>query len=80
MRLARPLYESLPAAYAAIGCFALTVSYVDSGSGGAVVAFLIGVAAEIVALMLFLRRQHFRDLRRDYSGASIGRPLPPVDS
>jgi hypothetical protein len=79
LRLARPVYESLPALYAAIGCIALLISYMDAGSAGALIAFLIGVGAEIAALMLFLRRQDFRELKRDYSGTAIDRPVPPAD-
>ena len=79
LRLARPVYECLPAVYAAIGCLALVISYVDAGSTGAVISFGIGVAAVIVALMLALRRQDFRELQRDYSGISVDQPFPPAD-
>jgi hypothetical protein len=70
MRLARPLYESLPAIYMAIGAAAIFVFYLDPGPGGKV-AFIIGVCAEIAALTLFLRRQDYRALSREYSGETI---------
>jgi hypothetical protein len=70
MRLARPVYESLPVIYMAIGVVAIVVFYLDPGVGGKV-AFVIGLCAEIAALTLFLRRQDYRALSREYSGETI---------
>jgi hypothetical protein len=70
MRLARPVYESLPVLYMAIGAVAIVVFYLDPGVGGKV-AFIIGLFAEIAALTLFLRRQDYRALSREYSGETI---------
>jgi len=71
MRLARPVYESLPVIYMAIGAVAIMVFYLDPPGVGGKVAFVIGVCAEIAALTLFLRRLDYRALSREYSGDTI---------
>jgi hypothetical protein len=71
MRLARPVYESLPLIYMAIGAVAIIVFYLDPTDVGGKVAFVIGVCAEIAALTLFLRRLDYRTLSREYSGETI---------
>jgi hypothetical protein len=71
MRLARPVYESLPVIYMAIGVVAIVVFYLDSPSVGGNVAFIIGLCAEIAGLTLFLRRQDYRALSREYSGETL---------
>jgi hypothetical protein len=71
MRLARPVYESLPLVYAAIGGAALLVAYLDPEGPQTEVALVIGLIAEIAALTVFLRRQDYRALRREYSGEII---------
>ena len=74
MRLARPVYESMPLVYAAIGGLAILLAYVDPDGPRAVIAMCIGVAAEIAALTVFLRRQDYRALSREDSGETIGLP------
>ena len=74
MRLARPVYESLPYLYMAIGGLAIFLFYVDPVGPRAVLAFLIGVMVEIAALTLLLRRQDYRALSREYSGETIELP------
>jgi len=74
MRLARPLYEALPLLYAVIGAFAIAVSYVDAPGPRAAAASAVGLAAEIAALTLYLRRRGYREMRREYSGADIVAP------
>jgi hypothetical protein len=75
MRLARPVYESLPYVYMAIGGLAIFLFYVDSVVGPrAVAAFVIGVVVETAALTLLLRRQDYRELSREYSGETIDFP------
>jgi hypothetical protein len=70
MRLSRPVYESLPLVYMAIGAVGVMVFYLDPGIGGKI-AFVIGVCAAIAALTLFLRRLDYRTLSREYSGETI---------
>lgn len=74
MRLSRPIYEILPLIYAGIGGIALLLSYLDPIGGRAALAFVIGLAAEIAALTLSLRRLNDRALNREYS--SDTRDLP----
>ena len=74
MRLARPVYESLPYVYMAIGGLAIFLFYVDSVGPRAVAAFVIGVVVETAALTLLLRRQDYRELSREYSGETIDFP------
>jgi hypothetical protein len=74
MRLARPVYESLPYVYMAIGGLAIFVFYLDPVGLRAEIAFVIGLLAETAALMLLLRRQDYRALSREYSGETIDLP------
>jgi len=74
MRLARPVYESLPYVYVAIGALAIFLFYLDPVGLPAVIAFVIGFVAETAALTLFLRRQDYRELSREYSGETIELP------
>jgi hypothetical protein len=74
MRLARPVYESLPYVYMAIGGLAIFVFYLDPVGPRAVAAFVIGVIVETAALTLLLRRQDYRALSREYSGETIELP------
>jgi hypothetical protein len=74
MRLARPVYESLPYLYMAIGGLAIFIFYVDPVGRRAAIAFVIGVVIETAALTLLLRRQDYRALSREYSGETIDLP------
>jgi hypothetical protein len=74
MRLARPVYESLPYVYMAIGGLAIFVFYLDPSGLRAAIAFAIGLISETAALTLLLRRRDFRELSREYSGETIDLP------
>ena len=74
MRLARPIYESLPYLYMAIGGLAIFLFYLDPVGPRAVAAFVIGVIVETAALTVLLRRRDFRELSREYSGETIDLP------
>jgi hypothetical protein len=74
MRLARPVYETLPLIYLVIGAVAILVAYVDPVGWRAMIAFGIGLLAEIAALTVFLRRQDYRAQSREYSGETINFP------
>jgi hypothetical protein len=74
MRLARPVYESLPYLYMAIGGLAIVLFYLDPDGPRAVLAFLIGIIVETAALTVLLRRQDYRALSREYSGETIDLP------
>ena len=74
VRLSRPVYESLPYVYMALGGLAIFLFYLDPIGTRAKIAFIIGVLAEIAALTLYLRRQDYRALSREYSGETIELP------
>jgi hypothetical protein len=74
MRLANPVYESVPLIYAGIGGLAILVAYLDPEGPQTVMALVIGMVAEIAALTVFLRRQDYRALRREYTGETINLP------
>jgi hypothetical protein len=74
MRLVRPVYETLPLIYVVIGALAFLVAYVDPNGGRAIIAFVIGLLAEIAALTVFLHRQDYRAQSRDYSGETVELP------
>ncbi|HTD73208.1 MAG TPA: hypothetical protein VK652_06755 [Steroidobacteraceae bacterium] len=74
MRLARPVYESLPVIYMLIGALAIFLFYINPPGFAGKAAFLIGVFAETAALTLFLRRQDCRELNREYTGETIELP------
>jgi hypothetical protein len=71
MRLSKPLYESLPLLYGAIGTAAIVIAYFEPGRIRSVVAFVIGLLAAIAALTVFLHRQDRRALSREYRGDSL---------
>jgi Flp pilus assembly protein TadB len=74
MRLARPVYESLPFLYMVIGGLAIFLFYLDPDGPRATVAFVIGVIVETAALTVLLRRRDYRELSREYSGETIDLP------
>lgn len=74
MRLARPVYEILPLIYVAIGALALLIAYFDPEGPRSVIAFAIGLLAQIAALTVFLHRQDYRAQSREYSGETIDFP------
>ena len=74
MRLARPVYESLPYLYMGIGALAIFLFYLDPVGPRAVAAFVIGVIVETAALTVLLRRRDYRELSREYSGETIDLP------
>ena len=71
MRIARALYESMPPIYAAIGGFGFFLASLDEQGPRTVTAFAIAVFMEIAALTVFLRRQDYRELSREYSANVI---------
>jgi hypothetical protein len=74
MRLASPVYESLPYFYIAIGALAIFLFYLDPVGVRAMLAFGLGFILETAALTLLLRRQDYRALSREYSGETIELP------
>ena len=74
MRLSRPVYESVPLIYFAIGACGFVLAYLDLGRVRSIVAFCIGLIAAVAALTVFLHRQDYRDLSREYTGETIDYP------
>jgi hypothetical protein len=74
MRLARPVYESLPYGYMALGGLAIFLFYLDPEGPRGVIAFMLGVVVETAALTVLLRRKDCRELSREYKGETIDLP------
>lgn len=74
MRLARPVYESMPLIYAGIGGVAILLACLDPQGPQSAIAIGIAVVAEVAALTVFLRRQDYRALSREYTGETIDLP------
>jgi hypothetical protein len=71
MRLSRPVYETVPLAYLAIGAIAFLLAFFDPESRRATIAFVIGMLALIAALTVALRRQDYRAQSREYPGETL---------
>jgi hypothetical protein len=74
MRLARPVYESLPLIYLLIGGLAIFLFYINPPGFAGKAAFIIGLFALTAGVTLFLRRQDYRELSREYKGETIDLP------
>jgi len=74
VRLSRPVYEFLPLIYLAIGAVAVSIAYLEPARTRSLIAFGIGFLAAIAALTVFLHRQDYRALSREYTGETIDLP------
>jgi hypothetical protein len=74
MRLSRPVYESVPLIYLAIGACGFLLAYFDPERVRSMVALCIGLIAAIASLTVFLHRHDYRDLSREYTGETIDFP------
>ena len=68
MRVSRPLYESLPYAYIAIGVAAVLASFAWRLADWSGLLALFGLAAIVGGLVLVLRRRDYRIQKRHYGG------------
>jgi Flp pilus assembly protein TadB len=66
MRIARPLYESLPYLYIAIGLAAVVASFVWRVADWSGILAAFGVVAILAGLVLVLRRRDYRIQKRQY--------------
>jgi hypothetical protein len=66
MRVARPLYESLPYAYMAIGAAAVVASFAWRVADWSAILAVFGVASIVGGLVLVLRRRDYRIQKRHY--------------
>jgi hypothetical protein len=70
MRVSRPLYETLPYAYIAIGLAAILASFVWRVADWSAILAVFGVVALVGGLVLVLRRRDYRIQQRHY-GANL---------
>jgi Flp pilus assembly protein TadB len=70
MRVSRPLYESLPYAYIAIGLAAVVASFVWRMADWSAILAVFGIIALVGGLVLVLRRRDYRIQQRHY-GANL---------
>ena len=70
MRVSRPLYESLPYAYIAIGVAAIVASFAWRVADWSGILAFFGVVAIVGGLVLALRRRDYRIQKRHY-GAEL---------
>ena len=68
MRVSRPLYESLPYAYIAIGVAAVLASFAWRLADWSGLLALFGLLAIVAGLVLVLRRRDYRIQKRHYDG------------
>lgn len=68
MRVARPIYESLPYLYIAIGFASVIASFAWRVADWSGVLALFGIVAIIGGLVLALRRRDYRIQKRHYGG------------
>ena len=68
MRVSRPLYESLPYAYIAIGVAAVLASFTWRLADWSGLLALFGLVAIVGGLVLVLRRRDYRIQKRHYGG------------
>jgi hypothetical protein len=66
MRISRPLYESLPYLYIAIGIGAIGASFAWRAADWSGIMALFGLVATVGGLVLALRRRDFRIQKRHY--------------
>jgi hypothetical protein len=70
MRVSRPLYESLPYAYIAIGAAAVIASFAWRVADWSGILAIFGTVAIVGGLVLVLRRRDYRIQKRHY-GAEL---------
>ena len=73
-RLAKPIYESLPAAYLLGGVALLVLSYRYSASWWSGLCTVLGLVALVGGLAVWLHRRDYRATSADY--LRRGKPVP----
>jgi hypothetical protein len=68
MRVARPLYESLPYLYIAVGVASFVASFAWRSAERSWLLAVLGLVALVGGLVLALRRRDYRIQKRHYGG------------
>jgi hypothetical protein len=71
--LVKPVYESLPAAYGALGAVLLWASYHWRGQWWSALSAALGFAAVVASLVLWMHRRYYRATSAHYQRR--GRPV-----
>jgi hypothetical protein len=71
VHLAKPVYESIPYAYALAGLVLMLVSYFDGRGFWSNVAAIVGFLAVIGGLVIFLKRRDYRMSHAHYDYRSL---------
>jgi len=66
LRLARPVYESLPWVYVALGLAGLAGSYLSTSKALSVTVGSLGFLGVLAGIVVLLRRRDYRQLRSEY--------------
>ncbi len=72
-RLSKPIYESLPGAYVALGATLLWASYYWRTAWWSTLSAVAGFVAVVLGLVLWMHRRDFRATSADYQRR--GRPV-----
>ncbi len=71
LRLSRPLYESLPWVYVALGLAGLAGSYLSLSRGLSLAIGLLGLLSVLAGIVVLLRRRDYRQLRSQYGNSDV---------
>jgi len=71
VHLAKPVYESMPYAYACAGVALMLLSYFDGRGVWSTLAGFAGLLAVIGGVVIFLRRRDYRLNREHYDYRSL---------
>jgi hypothetical protein len=71
LRLSRPLYESLPWVYVALGLAGLAGSYLSLSRALSLAIGLLGLLSVLAGIVVLLRRRDYRQLRSQYGNSDV---------
>jgi Flp pilus assembly protein TadB len=67
----KPLYESLPYVYGALGLAFAIVSWVGATGLRSAILLIAGCGLLLISLVLWLRRHDYRRMQREYDSHSL---------
>jgi len=71
VHLAKPVYESMPYAYAGAGVALMLLSYFDGRGFWSTIAGVAGLLAVVGGAVIFLKRRDYRQNRTHYDYQSL---------